>query len=80
MPLHWLCFWDDHKSIDFLLSTVNCNDLKTIHSLFAANSTGLTPIDLAGSHKATVSILIMLQFFTEHFEIIEKVFDDKKSN
>ena len=80
-PFHWLAFWNDHKSIDFLLNTLDVHCTGTFAKLMNMNESKLTALDLAGSHQAFESLFIMLHYFKTHFGILEKIFEvDKVSN
>ena len=46
--MHWLAYWNDYKSIDYLISII-CDNDDFMH-LFAFNKKNLTPLDIAGQH------------------------------
>ena len=73
-PLHWLAYWNDHKSIEFLLSTVSPDDKEKVKYLFKPNDKDLTPLDFAGVNNAFESIQLIISYFRNNFEIIEWVF------
>jgi hypothetical protein len=46
--VHWLAYWNDYESIDYLISIICDND--DLMHLFAFNKKNLTPLDIAGQH------------------------------
>lgn len=77
-PLHWLAYWDDHNSVNFLLSTVSGRDSKKVQRLFRPNSDDLTPLDIAGVNNAHETLLHIINYFQDNFHILEQVFEVEK--
>ena len=72
-PLHWLAYWNDSASIQYILKTVeeqmkSPQDLKDLMSL---TNNGLTIVDVAGSNGSHESALVILNLLSEKFEMIE---------
>lgn len=47
-PLHWLAFWNDTESIQYILTQVSEENFTSTMKL---STSGLTPIDIAGKHQ-----------------------------
>ena len=77
--LHWLAYWNDHRSIEFLLSTLPGTDRERIQKLLLPNSEDYTAIDFAGMHKSFECLLIMILYFRENFHILHLVFSFDKN-
>ena len=78
-PLHWLAYWNDYATIEFLLSHVDKDDPEQVEMIMANTSEGLTPLDIAGRHGSNEAALIFMLYFSLNFDIIVDVFKTDKS-
>lgn len=63
-PLHWLAFWNDFESINFLLKQIKTDEPKeTMKMLVRMNSSLMTPLDIAGTHESHESAYLMIDYF-----------------
>lgn len=44
--------------------------------IMSESSEGLTPLGIAGTNYSDQTALIFLEFFKEHFHLIEKIFEN----
>ena len=79
-PLHWLAYWNDFKSIEYLLGLFITNEetqLQMKH-IISFNYQNETPVDVAGIMESKQSLQVFLNFFKNNFKLIkEKVFNVK---
>ena len=73
-PLHWLAYWNDYRTIQFLLSLVCCNDKFEMLKLLDKSERGLTAIDIAGMHRSDDAVITFLQFFEDNFATFAELF------
>ena len=80
-PLHWLAFWNDHQSIDYLLTTLRSEECGiSFKDLLLPDQNGFTALDFAGMHSSFESMFIFIEFFKQHFGEFEKIFNTDKKN
>ena len=51
-PLHWLGYWNDYHSIDFLLCQVDKTKMEHVETIMQRTSKDLTPLDIAARNKS----------------------------
>ena len=74
-PMHWLCYWNDKKSIEYILSLVESNaSVENLEKLMTQSYNQMTPIDMAGKNGSVDAALLILNFFTTRFKFIEMLF------
>ena len=75
-PLHWLCYWNDYESVQYLLSLVEDKDapMETIKMLMASTFNNMSPLSMSGKHSCGESALLILEFFDKRFYYVEKAF------
>ena len=64
-PLHWLCYWNDWQSIDFLLKQIHDKNepLKNINMIMMDSYNYMSPLSMAGKHSSDESAIMILEFF-----------------
>lgn len=75
-PIHWLAYWNDVESINYILELVP-NKKQYIIETMKPNIRNLSPLDVAGKHKSHESALLLLQFLRNHFNFVEDIFNVK---
>ena len=73
-PLHWLGYWNDYHSIDFLLCQVDKTKMEHVETIMQRTSKDLTPLDIAARNKSNQSVLLFLNFFETNFDMVIDVF------
>ena len=73
-PLHWLAYWNDYYSVQYLLDLVDKEDYEEIELIMSKTSEGVTPMDIAGRNKSNQTAIMMLEYFRKNFDIIVDVF------
>jgi len=48
-PIHWLAYWDDVESINYILSLIQQSKEQIIKTMMP-NIRNITPLDVAGKH------------------------------
>jgi len=48
-PIHWLAYWNDVESINYILSLIPA-DKEHIIKMMMPNIRNITPLDVAGKH------------------------------
>ena len=62
--LHWLAYYNDVLSINYILSNLNLGDRKSVENIFALNHKNMTLIDIAGKHGCHETVLFLLDFIS----------------
>jgi hypothetical protein len=74
--MHWLAYWNDAKSVKYLLDIVEENVSKEkLHKLMNISFNGMTPIDTAGGNKSIQAATQILNYFSHKFHFVELIFD-----
>ena len=80
-PLHWLAYWNDHMSVDFLLSTfTDSSHENNIKQLLLLDKDGYTALDFAGMHQSFETLLIFIEYFKQQFHHLEAMFNSNNKN
>ena len=63
-PLHWLAYWNDFKSINFLLKQIDKEEpIETIEKLISLNTSEMTALDVAGTHESHEAAMLIIEYF-----------------
>jgi hypothetical protein len=81
-PLHWLCYWNDWKSISYLLNLIDDDNepLENIQMIMMDSYNDMSPLSMAGKHACDESAIMILEFFDKRFHYIERVFGVKRKD
>ena len=81
-PLHWLCYWNDYDSVQYLLSLIDDKNepLENINMLMADTFNKMSPLSMSGKHSSGESALLILEFFDKRFFYVEKAFGVKSQS
>jgi hypothetical protein len=74
--MHWLAYWNDCKSVKYLLDIVEKNvTTDSLNKLMQLTYNGMTPIDIAGRSDSPEVAKGILDYFTERFKFVEMIFN-----
>lgn len=71
--LHWLAYWNDVESIDYMLNLVP-DHYDQFQKIMGLNASDMTPLDIAGQHMCHESALLIIEHLTTKFDLLEQVY------
>ena len=78
-PVHWLAYWNDHRSIDYILRQVEKHVTKDkLERLMIVSSNNMTPIDIAGKNNCREAAIAIMEFFISRPKFMELIFEYMK--
>ena len=77
-PFHWFSFWDDYRSVRFLLNIAAEDKNFEIAKLLHQNVDEMTALDIAGKHRSDKAALVILDYFRDNFYKLAFHFNEEK--
>jgi hypothetical protein len=74
--MHWLAYWNDVESINYILSLIEPSKDEIV-KMMMPNIRKITPLDVAGKHQSHESALLLLEYVKDNFKHIAEVFEVK---
>lgn len=82
--MHWLAYWDDHYSINYLLKTIDeegsADPLKALEWIIQPNFEGLGSLDIAGKKNNFLSANMLIDYCTKKDQLLKQIFKSKNDS